>query len=88
MQVIVDAGIKHLLLDVPSVDKEQDGGKVANHKLFWDLDGEPKKHHTITEMIYVPDSAKDGLYLLNLQIISLEEIDASPSKPIIYPLSY
>jgi hypothetical protein len=36
-------------------------------------------------MIYVPDEAKDGYYFLNLQIASFEN-DASPSKPVIYPI--
>jgi hypothetical protein len=40
---------------------------------------------TITEMVFVPDAVADGIYLLNIQIASLET-DASPSKPVLYPL--
>ena len=40
---------------------------------------------TITELIYVPNEIKDGLYLLQIQIASLE-IDASPSKPVLYEI--
>jgi hypothetical protein len=36
-------------------------------------------------MIFLPDSIPDGIYLLNLQIASLET-DASPSKPVLYKL--
>ena len=38
---------------------------------------------TISEMIFVDNLISDGLYLLNLQIVSFE-IDVSPSKPVIY----
>ena len=40
---------------------------------------------TITELVYVHDSIKDGEYILQIQIISLEN-DASPSKPILYEI--
>jgi hypothetical protein len=55
------------------------------HKCFWGIDKEVSREKTITEMIFVDDDVKDGLYLLNLQIISLE-IDASPSRPILFQL--
>ena len=38
---------------------------------------------TITELIYVDGAILDGSYLLNLQIASFE-LDASPSKPVLY----
>ncbi len=78
-------GIKHLLVDLPSVDKEFDSGKLAAHHSFWEYPQNTQKHRTITELIYVPDSVLDGLYLLNLQIASFEN-DATPSKPILYKL--
>lgn len=77
--------IKHLLLDLPSVDKEKDGGALVCHKTFWQCNDQIRKDKTITELIFVDNSIGDGLYLLNLQIISLD-IDASPSKPILYKL--
>lgn len=76
-------GIKHLLIDLPSVDRESDGGALAAHKAFWQYPGEDRLDCTITELIFVPDDISDGLYLLNLQIASFE-LDASPSKPVIY----
>ena len=32
---LVESGVKHLLLDLPSVDREEDGGKLLAHKAFW-----------------------------------------------------
>lgn len=79
-------GVEHLLLDLPSVDKEVDGGKLLAHKAFWQFENNTRKHCTITELVFVPDSVMDGLYLLNLQIPPFE-IDASPSKPVLYKLT-
>ena len=81
----VDLGIIHLLIDLPSIDREDDGGKLLSHKTFWQYPGAIRHEATITELIFVPGSVPDGLYLLNLQITSLE-MDASPSKPVLYPL--
>ncbi|WP_281238632.1 cyclase family protein [Flavobacterium praedii] len=88
---IRESGIKHLLIDLPSVDKEHDEGKLLAHKAFWNvkdvnnLNASARLDCTITEMIYVADEIEDGSYLLNLQIASFEN-DASPSKPILYQI--
>lgn len=84
IQFFLSSGIDHLLIDLPSVDKEKDGGKLSAHHLFWNTGGEVNVHKTITELIYVPNAVKDGNYLLNLQIAPFEN-DASPSRPIIFP---
>lgn len=86
MQYIVEQGFKHFLIDLPSVDREQDEGKLLAHKAFWQYPNQVRKNATITELIYVPTRVKDGLYLLNIQICSLE-LDASPSKPVLYKLA-
>jgi len=78
-------GIKHLLVDLPSVDPEHDEGKLTAHHLFWDYPKNPRMDATISEMIYVPENIEDGIYLLNIQIASFET-DASPSKPILYEI--
>ncbi len=78
-----NSGIKHLLIDLPSVDKEKDGGKLLAHKAFWNYPKNTRFDATITELIYVPNSIEDGDYLLNLQFASFEN-DASPSKPVLY----
>ena len=78
-------GIKHLLIDLPSVDREKDDGKLLAHRAFWRYPYHTRLNSTITEMIYVADHIVDGDYLLNLQIASFEN-DASPSKPVLYEL--
>ncbi len=82
---IVNRGVKHLLIDLPSVDREEDDGKLQGHKIFWDIKSQNRKDCTITEMIYVPDEIEDGLYFMNLQIPSFQ-LDAAPSKPVLYRL--
>jgi kynurenine formamidase len=88
---LVEIGIQHLLIDLPSVDKERDGGKLLAHKAFWNvkdvnhLNGDARLNCSITEMIFVPNEVIDGKYLLNLQIASFEN-DASPSKPVLYSI--
>lgn len=88
---IRENGMQHLLIDLPSVDKEKDEGKLLAHKAFWNvkdthnLNADARLNCTITELIFVPDEVQDGSYLLNLQIASFEN-DASPSKPILYKI--
>jgi len=78
-------GVQHLLVDLPSVDKEKDDGKLLGHKAFWDVNGKIRKNATITEFIYVKNKIQDGKYILNLQIAPFEN-DATPSKPILYKI--
>lgn len=89
MQFIVECGFKHLLVDLPSVDRLFDEGKLTNHRIFWnvergsrELNPKSRIHSTITELIYVPNDVADGAFLLNLQIAPFES-DAAPSRPII-----
>jgi arylformamidase len=83
MRYLVDCGIEHLLIDLPSVDREEDAGALLAHRAFWQYPDEVRTHCTITELIFVPNRIKDGLYLLNLQTASFD-LDASPSRPLIY----
>ena len=78
-----EKGVQHVLIDLPSVDKEKDDGKLLAHKAFWNYPENPRYQATITEFIYVPNKVKDGSYLLNLQIASFHN-DAAPSKPVLY----
>ncbi|MFD0963137.1 cyclase family protein [Pseudofulvibacter geojedonensis] len=80
-----ELGIKHLLIDLPSVDKEKDGGELLSHNAFWNTKGELRLDATITEFIYVPTEVEDGMYLLNLQIAPFHN-DASPSKPVLFKI--
>lgn len=80
---IREIGINHLLIDVPSVDKEKDDGLLLAHKAFWNYPENTRYNATITEFIYVSNEIKDGAYILNLQIAAFKN-DATPSKPILY----
>ena len=80
-----EKGIEHLLIDMPSIDRENDEGKLVAHHAFWQYPSNTQFQKTITEFIYVPNEVDDGTYILNLQIASFEN-DASPSKPILYKI--
>ena len=80
---IRECGVEHLLVDLPSVDKEKDEGKLLAHKAFWNYPKNTRFEASITELIYVPAKVEDGLYFLNLQPASFEN-DAAPSKPVLY----
>lgn len=92
MQLIREIGVRHLLIDLPSVDRLYDEGRLSTHHIFWELpanahDVAPGNHSTatITEMIYISDQVPDGRYLLNLQIAPWQT-DAAPSRPRLFPL--
>lgn len=78
-----EKGVLHLLTDMPSVDKEVDGGLLAAHHAFWNYPQAPLMNKTITEFIYVPNDVFDGTYILQMQIAPFEN-DATPSKPVLY----
>jgi hypothetical protein len=89
MRYIVECGFTHLLCDLPSIDRIYDGGKLFNHRIFWNVEPESKEitdktrvGSTITELIYVPNEVADGRYILNLQIAPFEA-DAAPSRPML-----
>lgn len=85
IHLLNDSGIKHLITDLPSVDREEDGGKLTAHKTFWHYPENPQTEKTITELAYIPDEIPDGLYLLNIQIAPFE-LDASPSNLVLFEL--
>lgn len=90
MQFIVESGFKHLLVDLPSIDRLYDDGKLSNHRIFWNIEPGSFETHagtriysTITELIYVPNEVEDGEYLLNLQIAPFAS-DAASSRPVLF----
>lgn len=85
IEYLNEIGVDHLLIDMPSIDKEIDDGKLLAHHAFWEYPNNTKFNKTITEFIYVNNEILDGTYILNLQIASFEN-DASPSKPILYKI--
>ncbi len=93
MRFLVGAGIDHLLVDTPSVDRLHDEGALTGHRIFWGLPPGSREigdaargSATITEMIFVPDDADDGRYLLDLQVAPFLS-DAAPSRPLVYPVT-
>lgn len=82
---LLERGIKHLLIDLPSVDKENDNGELAFHHAFWEVPQNPNFERTITEMIYVDNNIIDGKYILELQMAAFEN-DAAPSRPLLYQI--
>jgi kynurenine formamidase len=89
---LVERGIEHLVLDVPSADRASDGGELAAHRIFFGLPAGStqlrsarRAESTITELAYIADTIPDGWYLLSLQAPALSG-DAVPSRPVLYPL--
>lgn len=92
MDYISALGIRHLLVDIPSVDRANDEGKMTCHHLFWgvkagskDIDEREESPKTITEMVYIPESIKDGHYFVNIQIPPFYS-DAAPSRPVLFKI--
>jgi kynurenine formamidase len=88
---LVELGVEHLLVDLPSIDRAHDGGLLAAHRIFWGLpEGSrdaalaARPAATITELVYAPDEVGDGLYLMSLQVPAFSG-DAAPSRPLLYP---
>jgi arylformamidase len=92
MHVINAHGVEHILVDIPSLDRARDEGRLSAHHLFWDVtqgshDVDLQQHsmRTVTEMIYVPDRIPDGRYFLDLQLAPFVA-DAAPSRPVLFPI--
>ena len=76
---INELGVKHLLVDIPSIDKANDGGQLENHKRFF------KQGKTISELLFIPNDLKDGFGFLQIQLPNWG-LDAAPSRPIFYSI--
>jgi arylformamidase len=92
MHWIVEQDIRHLVVDLPSIDRAADEGRLTAHRLFWGIppgstraEDAQRPNATITELAYMENAAPDGLYVLNLQVAPFDA-DAAPSRPILYPL--
>lgn len=83
-RLLVERGIEHLLIDLPSIDPESDGGALRAHRAFWDVSKAPRQQATITELCSIPEAIADGFYLVQLGILPIES-DASPSHVVLYP---
>jgi len=40
IELLNDLEVMHLLVEFPSVDRLEDGGRLANHHMFWNIDHE------------------------------------------------
>jgi hypothetical protein len=92
MRWLVERGVTSLVVDLPSLDRADDGGRLAAHREYWglppgsdDAAQASRGQALVTELAYVPDSVADGLYLLDLQVPAFGS-DAAPSRPVLYPL--
>lgn len=81
-----EIGVEHLLIDTPSVDREQDEGELKAHKAFWGFPNTERLHCTISEFVFIKDEVEDGTYFMNLQVAPFEN-DASPSRPILHKMT-
>jgi kynurenine formamidase len=92
MDWVVERGVTSLVVDLPSLDRAEDGGSLTAHRVYWGLPADALDAHQarrgralVTELAYVPDAAPDGLYLLDLQVPAFAA-DAAPSRPVLYPV--
>ena len=92
MDFLLNLDAEHVLTDLPSLDREDDGGALACHRRLWGLapgqrrlDGAAPSRRTVTELCRFPASLEDGFYLLALQVPALFS-DAVPSRPVLFPL--
>ncbi|MGA7825305.1 MAG: cyclase family protein [Steroidobacteraceae bacterium] len=90
---LVARGILHLIVDLPSIDRAHDQGRLTAHRIFFGLP--PGSTHladaarpgaTVTELAFIPEAVKDGAYLCQLQVPAIGG-DAVPSRPLLYPLA-
>ncbi|MBE0644469.1 MAG: cyclase family protein [Bacteroidetes bacterium] len=93
MQLLRDLDVTHLLVDIPSLDRAFDQGRMAAHHIFWDVEAgshdvprASASRRSVTEMIYVPDDIPDGRYLIDIQIAPFAA-DAAPSRPVLYAVT-
>lgn len=93
MRWIVSHGVTTLVVDLPSIDRANDQGRLTAHRIFWGLPpgaqaaaDATRRSATVTELAFIDDSIADGPYLLNLQVAPFVA-DAAPSRPILLPLT-
>lgn len=93
IKMLIEHGVQHLLVDTPSIDRFDDQGLLAGHRLFWGLEPDAveagphaRGGATITELVFIDDDLSDGIYLMNLQIAPFVS-DAAPSRPVLFAAS-
>jgi len=91
-EFLVARGIEHLVVDLPSIDRAHDEGRLTAHRVFFGLPRgattstvATRAHTTVTEFAYIPADVTDGPYLLEIQVPAISG-DAVPSRPLLYPI--
>ena len=88
VKFIFSNNIKHLVVDIPSLDRMKDDSILGNHRIFWGDGKDPRgdvfltSDRTISELAYIPNAVKDGFYFLEIQLPHFQ-CDAAPSRPIL-----
>jgi arylformamidase len=89
-EYLVARGIEHLVVDLPSIDRAHDEGRLTTHRVFFglprgsqSLQSAARAQSTVTELAYIPDGIVDGPYLLQIQVPAIGG-DAVPSRPLLY----
>ncbi len=83
IEYICETGIKHLVVDIPTIDRTDDGGRLGNHHIFFET--EPPYEKTITEMAFIDNGVPDGRYCMTIEIPPMM-LDAAPSRPFIFDI--
>ena len=91
-RLIVERGIDHLVLELPSVDRSDDDGRLAGHRVLFGLPAgstrladATRAHATVTELAFVPAACQDGPCAVQLQLTAWTG-DAVPSRPVHFAL--
>jgi kynurenine formamidase len=87
---LVAHGIEHLVVDLPSIDRAHDEGRLTAHRVFFGLPRgstslalAQRARCTVTELAFIPAEVADGPYLLQIQVPAIAG-DAVPSRPLLY----
>lgn len=90
MALVVAWGVQHLVVDLPSLDRLDDGGALTAHRIYWGLPAGSKSLRearrplaTVSELAFVPDALHDGAVILHLQVPPWLS-DAAPSRIMAY----
>ncbi len=91
---LVARDIQHVVLDLPSADRADDGGRLTAHRVFFGLPPGSRRSQdaarplaSITELAWIDAAIPDGWYLLDLQMPAFRS-DAAPSRPLLYAAEF
>lgn len=103
LSLVLALGACHIAVDLPSLDREEDGGALLSHRMWWalPLKGEQNARQNtpaaeaaargarrlITELAFFPDKCEDDIYLLNVAVAPID-MDAAPSRLTLHALSF